>query len=132
MATEQKVVLKTSYGEIRPYTTKDGAIVRELMNPEMHGNSSQSLAEATVAPGKATILHRHKISEEIYHFTGGTGQMTLGEKSFKVSKGDSVCIPPGTSHNLENTGKEPLKVLCCCAPAYSHDDTELLYRGSGF
>ena len=26
----------------------------------------------------------------------------------------------------ENTGTVPLKILCCCAPPYSHDDTELL------
>jgi mannose-6-phosphate isomerase-like protein (cupin superfamily) len=126
MATRQKVVLKTSYNEIRPYTTKDGANIRELMHPKAHGNSNQSLAEATITPGTATALHRHNLSEEIYHFTRGKGQMTLGEKSFKVTMGDTVCIPPGTLHRLENTGNESLKVLCCCAPPYSHDDTELV------
>jgi len=126
MATEQKVVLKTSYDEIRPYTTKDGAIIRELMHPKVHGNSNQSLAEATITKGTATALHRHNISEEIYHFTGGKGQMTLGDKTFEVSIGDTICIPPGTLHRLQNTGKEPLKLLCCCAPVYSHDDTELM------
>lgn len=120
------MILKTAYNKINPYTTKDGAIIRELMHPEVHGNSNQSLAEATIPPGTATALHRHNISEEIYHFTGGKGQMTLGDKTFKVAMGDTVCIPPGTLHRLENTGKEFLKVLCCCAPPYSHDDTELV------
>ena len=126
MATEQKVVLKTSYNEIRPYSTKDGAIIRELMHPEVHGNLNQSLAEATITKGTATALHRHKISEEIYHFTAGKGQMTLGDKTFEVAIGDTVCIPAGTLHRLENTGEEPLKLLCCSAPAYSHDDTDLV------
>jgi mannose-6-phosphate isomerase-like protein (cupin superfamily) len=40
--------------------------------------------------------------------------------------GDSIAIPPGTPHCLENKGSQALHILCCCAPAYSHDDTELL------
>jgi mannose-6-phosphate isomerase-like protein (cupin superfamily) len=35
-------------------------------------------------------------------------------------------IPPGTPHKLRNTGAEPLKLLCCCAPPYSHEDTFML------
>ena len=119
-------IFKTAYKEIQPYTTKDGAIIRELMHPEVHGNSNQSLAEATITQGTATALHRHNRSEEIYHFTAGKGEMTLGDKTFRVAMGDTVCIPPGRLHRLKNTGKEPLKLLCCCAPAYSHDDTELV------
>jgi mannose-6-phosphate isomerase-like protein (cupin superfamily) len=125
MATKQKVVMKTSYNEIKPYTTKDGAIIRELMHPEIHGNSQQSLAEATVPAATSTVLHRHRRSEEIYHITAGKGRMTLGEKTFTVEVGDTVYIPLGTSHKLDNSGTEPLKLLCCCAPPYSHDDTEL-------
>ena len=117
--------MKTSYNEIKPYTTKDGAIIRELMHPEIHGNSHQSLAEATVPAGVSTVLHRHHRSEEIYHITAGKGRMTLGEKTFAVEVGDTVYIPVGTSHKLYNSGTEPLKLLCCCAPPYSHDDTEL-------
>jgi mannose-6-phosphate isomerase-like protein (cupin superfamily) len=126
MTTGQKVVLKTSYNEIKPYTTKDGAIIRELMHPEVQGNSNQSLAEATIAPGTATALHRHEKTEELYHFTAGKGRVTVGKQAFQVSIGDTVCIPPGTLHSLENSGNEPLKLLCCCAPPYSHDDTELV------
>lgn len=118
--------LKSAYNESHPYVTKDGAIIRELMHPEVHGNSKQSLAEATIPQGKATALHHHQRSEEIYHVTAGNGQMTLADKSFEVAVGDTICIPPQTSHRLHNTGKEPLKVLCCCAPPYSHDDTELV------
>jgi mannose-6-phosphate isomerase-like protein (cupin superfamily) len=120
------MILKTAYKEIQPYTTKDGSIIRELMHPQVHGNFKQSLAEATIEPGTATAFHRHNKSEEIYHVTAGKGQMTLGEKTFQVATGDTVCIPPGSLHRLENTGNEPLKLLCSCAPAYSHNDTELV------
>jgi mannose-6-phosphate isomerase-like protein (cupin superfamily) len=77
-------------------------------------------------PGKATQLHRHAATEELYHITSGTGLMTLGDKLIAVGPSDTVLIPPGTAHKIEATGDEPLRILCCCSPAYSHEDTELL------
>jgi mannose-6-phosphate isomerase-like protein (cupin superfamily) len=118
--------LLTRFEEIEPYVTKDGSIIRELMHPAVHGNSNQSLAEATIPAGGKTFLHRHGTSEEIYHITEGSGIMTLDSEEFEVGKGDTICISPGTPHRIRNTGKEELKILCCCAPSYSHEDTELL------
>ena len=92
----------------------------------VHGNRSQSLAEATLAPGQKSELHRHHVSEELYHVIAGQGYMTLGDESFVVQSGDTVCITPGKPHRLRNSGTEPLRILCCSSPAYSHDDTELL------
>ena len=116
----------TLYSEVEPFITKDGSIIRELMHPAVHGNHSQSLAEAVVAPGTATLPHRHHRSEEIYHFTAGSGHMRLGEEEFPVAVGDSVCIPPGVPHALINPGPEELRLLCCSSPPYADDDTELL------
>lgn len=118
--------MHTRYAEIAPYITKDGSEIRELMHPAVHGNRRQSLAEATIEPGSRTQLHRHAQTEELYHVTAGSGLVTLGDARFKVSPGDTVLIAPGTAHCIEATGGEPLRILCCCSPAYSHDDTELL------
>lgn len=121
---------KTRYAEIPVYTTKDGSLIRELMHPAVHGNLQQSLAEATVAPGRRTLLHRHLLTEELYHVTSGRGLMTLGEARFEVGAGDTVHIAPGTPHCIEGLGGEPLVIFCCCSPAYSHEDTELLEDGT--
>lgn len=122
--------MKTRYQDMVEFITRDGSVIRELMHPEQQSTTlaseKQSLAEATVSPGQSTKLHRHHRSEELYHITAGQGLMTLSAEIFKVSVGDTVCIPPGTPHCIENTGDTDLKILCCCAPAYAHDDTELL------
>lgn len=120
------MALRSSHAVVEPYVTRDGSEIRELMHPSVQGNRAQSLAEATVAPGGSTLLHRHLRTEEIYHFTRGRGSMTLGGERLQVRAGDTVCIPPGLAHCVENTGAEPLVLLCACSPAYSHDDTELL------
>lgn len=117
--------MKTSLHEIKPYMAKDGSQIRELMHPAVHGNKNLSFAQAVVEPGCATIAHRHKISEEIYHVVQGVGMMTLGKKEFPIGPGDTVCISPDLFHCVENTGHERLIIYCCCAPPYSHGDTEI-------
>ncbi len=112
---------KTRYENMKPFVTKDGSTIRELMRGE-----GQSLAEATVSPGRSTRLHRHEESEEFYHITSGEGLMRLGDGEFSVKTGDTVNIPPGTPHRISNTGDVDLKILCACTPPYSHEDTELL------
>ncbi len=108
------------------YVTRDQSEIRELVHPSLHGNHAQSLAEAVIRPGQTTRLHRHQQTEEIYHITHGQGRMTLADNVFEVSIGDSICIPPGSPHCIENTGSTDLHLLCMCSPAYSHNDTELL------
>jgi mannose-6-phosphate isomerase-like protein (cupin superfamily) len=120
--------IHSSYNHITPFITKDGSLIRELMHPALHGNQRQSLAEALLPAGEATLPHRHLHSEEIYHFTAGTGYMRLGDEEFMVTAGDTVCIPPGTPHALINRGNEELRLLCCSSPPYSDEDTELLDR----
>lgn len=126
--------MKTGRAQANPYITRDGSEIRELMHPAVHGASHglarQSLAEATVLPGQKTQAHRHHASEELYHFTSGQGRMTLGARTFDVEPGDTVCIAPGVEHHVENTGSVALTILCMCAPAYAHEDTELTNTGA--
>ena len=49
--------------------------------------------------------------------------MRLGESERDVAPGDTVVIPPGVTHKIWASDDAPLKLLCCCAPAYSHEDT---------
>jgi mannose-6-phosphate isomerase-like protein (cupin superfamily) len=118
--------MKTRYNDIPAYVTKDGSLIRELLHPDHHGARNQSLAEALVPPGTRTHRHRHRMTEEIYHITAGRGMMSLGADRFVVETGDTVLIPPGTPHCIEALADEPLRFFCCCSPAYSHQDTELL------
>jgi mannose-6-phosphate isomerase-like protein (cupin superfamily) len=50
----------------------------------------------------------------------------MGDIERDVEPGDCAVIPPGTVHKLWNTGQDSLVLLCCCAPAYSNEDTVLL------
>lgn len=109
-----------------PFITADGSSIRELAGVPSGNAANQSLAEATVPPGGETQAHFHRVTEEIYLFTAGSGRMQMGDEERPVRAGDTVVIPPGTPHKLWAARGEPLVLLCCCAPAYTHEDTVLL------
>ncbi len=109
--------------QLSSFITADGSRIREIVGPSWTAARNQSLAEATVNPGEETLEHYHRRSEELYYFVAGTGRMRLAADEADVVAGDCVVIPPGTRHKLWNTGTKPLVLLCCCAPAYSDDDT---------
>jgi mannose-6-phosphate isomerase-like protein (cupin superfamily) len=107
------------------FTTKDGSEIRELL---AHRNSvirHQSLAEARVPVGGSTQEHYHLKAEEIYYITHGRGRIRIEGEERDLAPGDAVAIPPGQKHRLWKAGDETLRLLCCCAPGYEHDDTIL-------
>ncbi len=119
-------MIRSCYRECEPYRTRDGSEIRELMHPAVHGNRAQSLAEARVGPGARTLAHRHRKSEELYHLLEGSGRLYRDGEAVDLVVGDTACIPPGVVHWVENTGTGTLRFLCCCSPAYRHEDTELV------
>ena len=114
---------KANLEQLKSFTTADGSAIRELAGPSWTPARNQSLAEATLEPGGETAEHHHPRAEELYYFVAGQGRMRLGGREADVGAGDCVVIPPGTNHKLWNTGPGRLVLLCCCAPAYSDDDT---------
>lgn len=106
-----------SLGEVEPFTTKDGSMIREL-----HHTARQSLAEASLGPGLSTRRHYHARSEEIYLLTAGSGTLEVDGESREVAAGDAILIPPGAWHELV-AGEEGVRLLCACVPPYAHDDT---------
>ena len=111
--------------QIAPYITADGSTIRELLNGANSPLANQSLAEATLASGQKTARHFHPRAEEIYYILSGQGLITIGAQTRVVASGDAIAIAAGAPHHIENTGAPELRFLCCCAPAYGHEDTIL-------
>ena len=114
-----------SLNNVSAYTTKDGSEIRELLAHRNSAIANQSLAEARIPAGGATTEHYHPMAEEIYFITHGTGRMRIGDEEREVGVGDAIAIPSGARHKLWNTGADTLRLLCCCAPGYEHEDTVL-------
>jgi len=104
-----------------PFITKDGSIIRSLLDRANAPVANQSLAEATIPAGAETERHYHRLSEEFYYILQGTGVMEIDGRKTEVHPGDAILIPAGAWHQIR--GKTDLVFLCCCAPPYSHEDT---------
>jgi len=105
------------------FTTADGSTIRELLGLPTAPVKNQSLAEATLEAGQETQRHYHADAEEIYYVVEGAGEMEVDGDRRSLTVGDAVLIPPGARHQIRADASGPLRFLCCCAPAYRHEDT---------
>jgi quercetin dioxygenase-like cupin family protein len=109
--------LRNRERDAEPFVTKDGSTIREYFHSER-----QSLAEASLEPGRGTQRHYHARSEEIYLVVEGGGELEVDGATRVVTPGDAILIPPGAWHEL-TAGENGATILCCCVPPYSDDDT---------
>jgi quercetin dioxygenase-like cupin family protein len=103
--------------DAEPFVTKDGSTIREYFHSD-----AQSLAEASLAPRRATQRHYHAESEEIYLVVEGGGELEVDGERREVGAGDAILITPGAWHEL-TAGADGIRLLCCCVPPYSDADT---------
>ena len=106
-----------------PFTTADGSTIRSLLDRSNAPVANQSLAEATIEAGEATVRHYHGGSEEIYYVVEGSGEMELDGERRQIGVVDAVLIPPGAWHEISAGADGCRFLLCACAPPYRHEDT---------
>ena len=64
-----------------------------------------------VYPGKRISLQQHKRRSEHWHVIKGKALVTLDNKQIPLKNGESIDIPLGKSHRIENGGKENLAFI---------------------
>lgn len=72
-------------------------------------------------PGEACGRHSTEQHEEMLTFLSGKGTALIGEQESpsEVGRGKVSYIPPHTTHNIKNTGAEPLVYIYCVVPVQS-------------
>lgn len=84
---------------------------------------SDSLSSSFVIFIKKEVKkHKHETHTENVYVLDGEGEMLLGDKTFKVKKGDMVFIPMNTPHSLKVTSAIPVKVLSVQSPHFDGKD----------
>jgi mannose-1-phosphate guanylyltransferase len=76
----------------------------------------------TVKPGEKTSLQMHHHRAEHWIVVAGTAQITIDDKTLLVSENESVYIPVGKRHALENPGKIPLELIEVQSGSYLGED----------
>ena len=70
-----------------------------------------------IFPGKqSSSKHSHETSEEVVYVIKGEGEVTLGDKVYKIGPNTLVFAPPGVPHQYRNTGEEELMLIAIYSP----------------
>lgn len=76
----------------------------------------------TVKPGAKLSLQKHYHRAEHWVVVHGTAMVQRGEERMLVRENESVYIPIGTEHRLENPGKVPLQLIEVQSGPYLGED----------
>ena len=81
-----------------------------------------------VNPGAALSLQSHNHRSEHWIVVEGTIRVTVDDKIQVLSEGQSVFIPLGAVHRMENPGKVPMILIEVQTGAYLGEDDIIRYE----
>jgi mannose-6-phosphate isomerase-like protein (cupin superfamily) len=102
-------------------TSADNAVARQIVSPSNSRARQVSIADIRIPAGVAVRKHYHKVIEEIYFVTGGSGIMTINGHDRRIGVGDAVVIRPGEWHSVRNDTQADLRMIVTCTPAWTPD-----------
>ena len=92
----------------------DGVVIRWLVT-----NAQKNALEpilVTLPAGISTVADDPHEGEEVGYVLSGSVTLYLGEKKYRIHRGDSFCFRPTAVHFLQNTGKREALVLWVSTP----------------
>ena len=78
--------------------------------------------ELIVNPGAILSLQKHKYRSENWVVVEGKANVTLNKKNISLNKSDSIFIPQGAVHRIENRQKSVLKIIEVQTGSYLGED----------
>ncbi len=78
--------------------------------------------QIVVKPGGRLSLQKHHKRAEHWVVVQGTAQVTCDDRVFPLKENESTFIPLGSTHRLENLGREPLRLIEVQSGPYLGED----------
>jgi mannose-6-phosphate isomerase-like protein (cupin superfamily) len=76
----------------------------------------------TVKPGERLSLQLHHKRSEHWVVVSGTAKIRIGDDTKTLHENESIYIPIGTIHSLENPGTLPLELIEVQTGSYLGED----------
>ncbi|HZP79527.1 MAG TPA: cupin domain-containing protein [Pseudolabrys sp.] len=93
-----------------------GALSKPLVMPETAGSKHLDYRISMYQPMAHVAYHKHAVQEQVYHVLEGEGLMEIDGEKHVVRKHDSIYLPPGVSHSINNTGLVDLVFIVATSP----------------
>lgn len=88
----------------------------------IHAGDRFQVKRLSIKPGGRLSLQKHYHRAEHWVVVNGTALVTCGEETRLVSENQSIYIPIGTVHRLENPGRLPLNLIEVQSGPYLGED----------
>ncbi|MZI96150.1 mannose-1-phosphate guanylyltransferase/mannose-6-phosphate isomerase [Vibrio sp. CAIM 722] len=82
----------------------------------------------TVEPGKKQSLQMHYHRAEHWVVVSGTAKVTFDSQIKVITENQSIYIPVGVSHRIENPGKIPLELIEIQSGSYLNEDDVIRFE----
>jgi quercetin dioxygenase-like cupin family protein/type 1 glutamine amidotransferase len=88
----------------------------------LKNSDTMTVGEAVIRPGQENPRHYHPNCDEVLHVIRGQILQRMGDRTVKMSAGDTISIPAGVRHNAKNIGTEDAVL----AISYSSADRQVI------
>lgn len=112
----RKVKISVAEAPLHHMAGVDGFTVAKVATPTTVGAAYCQVGYDTLEPGKATRLHKHVGSEEVWYIVKGRGYIVADTERVPCKRGDFLFVPPNVPHCIVNTGKTPMVYVAIMAP----------------
>jgi mannose-6-phosphate isomerase-like protein (cupin superfamily) len=121
--------IKKSAGDYRAYRISPGDTNRLaiIFDPVGEGTSFIACVEIFDVGGR-TPPNAHLRAHEMFFVLKGEGLAQAGDRTVPIKTGDSLLVPPGSTHVIENTGRGRLYTLTLMVP--DEEFAALIRRGT--
>ena len=126
-ARDRVAEIKTLVEELKRQGRAEPVSHRKVHRPwgfyqSIHAGDRFQVKRLTVNPGAQLSLQLHYHRAEHWVVVNGTALVTRGEEQLLLRENESVFIPLGTAHRLENPGRVPLNLIEVQSGAYLGED----------
>lgn len=84
-----------------------------------------NVTQERVPPGSGETRHSHRLARQLFFVLAGELRIELQGETFVLLPGDSLEIPPGVPHRVDNTAAADAAFLVVSAPSTRGDRTNL-------
>lgn len=108
--------VKSLVGHLKTHRRTEATLHRQVFRPwgaydSIDEGHRFKVKRITVKPGEKLSVQMHHHRAEHWIVVSGTARVCIGEKTQLVTENESVFIPIGGIHSLENPGKVPLELI---------------------
>jgi len=126
-AKDQVQDVKEVVNTLKSQSRSEYRLHREVYRPwgrydSIDNGSRYQVKRITVKPGEKLSVQMHHHRAEHWIVVSGTASVTIGEETKLVTENQSVYIPVGHVHALENPGKISLELIEVQSGAYLGED----------